>query len=280
MQGKLCLITGGTSGIGKATAIALARMGATIVLAARNEDRGRQACEAVTGASGSTEVRSMVCDLASQSSIRVFAKQFLETFDRLDVLVHSGGAVFPDRKLTEDGIERNFAVAYLSVFLLATLLSERLVKSAPSRVVIVTGEYHRNTSMDFDNLMGEKRFSMMEAGSQAALAKVLFASELSRRIAPKGVDVNSLHPGAVRTSLLRNLPWHVRALAYPVQLFFASPEKGARTPVYLASSPQMEGVTGKYFIGSSPVRASKEAQDRAVASRLWAVCEQLVAPSV
>ena len=161
MEGKVCLITGGTSGIGKATSAALARKGATVVLAARSVKRGEEAVRDIREMSDQRSVYSLPCDLASQSSIRSFASEFLSTYDRLDVLVHSGAAVFPNRELTSDGVEKNFAVAYLSIFLLSTLLRDALVASAPSRVVIISGEYHRKVSLDFGNLMGENHLSMM-----------------------------------------------------------------------------------------------------------------------
>tara|TARA_R110002073_G_scaffold245044_4_gene407455 strand:+ start:33999 stop:34856 length:858 start_codon:yes stop_codon:yes gene_type:complete len=276
MRGKICLITGGTSGIGKAAATELARQGATVVLAARSQGRGAQAARDISIASGSKAVEVLVCDLASQASIRLFASDFLAKYERLDVLLHSGAAVFSKRTQTEDAVESNFAVAYLSIFLIASLLRERLVASAPARVVIVTGEYHRKTSLDFDNLMGEKRFSMIEAGSRAALAKTVFSAELARQLEARGVTVNCLHPGAVRTALLRNLPWYMRAAAYPVQYFFSSPEVGAKTPVYLASSPAVEGVTGKYFIDCKPVAPSAEVMDKSVGAKLWQASEALV----
>ena len=279
MQDKICLITGGTSGIGRATAIALARMGATVVLAARSVERGEHAVRDICRESGQRSILALPCDLSCQRSIRRFSKEFRKRFDRLDVLLHSGAAVFPNREITSDGVERNFAVAYLSIFLLSTLLSDMLIDSAPSRIVIISGEYHRKVSLDFANLMGEKHFSMIEAGSRAALSKVVLAKELSRRLGPKGVSVNSLHPGAVRTNLLRNLPWYLRAAAAPVQLFFASPEKGARTPIYLASSADVEGVSGKYFIDCKPVAASVESQNEEVATKLWLASEALIAGS-
>lgn len=279
MQGSICLITGGTSGIGKAAAIALARNGATLVLAARTQARGEQAAHDIRQAIAGATVHVLVCDLASQASIRAFAAEFRKTFDKLDVLLHSGAAVFAERRLTEDGVERNLATAYLSIFLIATLLRDMLIASAPARVVIVTGEYHRKTSLDFENLQGEKHFSMIEAGSRAALAKVVFAITLSRRLEGSGVTVNALHPGAVRTGLLRNLPWYLRAAAFPVQWFFASPEKGATTPVYLASSPAVDGVSGKYFIDCREVAPSAEALDAKVGETLWQASEALVLAS-
>lgn len=279
MQGKICLITGGTSGIGKASALALARKGATIVLAARSAERGAQTARDISLVAGKDSVHVLPCDLASQESIRGCVRDFNKKFERLDVLLHSGAAVFPDRALTTDGVERNFAVAYLSVFLLCTLLEDVLVESSPSRVVIISGELHRKVSLDFGDLMGEEKFSMIDSGSRAALAKITFAHEFARRLQGKGVTVNSLHPGAVRTNLLRNLPWYLRVAAAPVQLFFASPEKGARTPVYLASSPDVKDVTGAYFIDCSRVESSEESRNREIAQKLWDASKELIARS-
>lgn len=221
----------------------------------------------------------MTCDLESQASIREFAAAYLERFETLDVLIHSGAAVMPSRELTADGVEVNFATAYLSIFLLSTLLRDILISSAPSRVIIISGELHRNVSLDFDDLMGEKRFSMIQSGSRAALAKIVFANELARRLEGTGVTVNCLHPGAVRTNLLRNLPWYLRAVAAPMQLFFASPRKGARTPVYLATSPEITKTTGKYFIDCKEVEPSATSRDPAIAEKLWTASEALIAPS-
>lgn len=279
MNAPICLLTGGTSGIGMATAIELAHRGMSVVLAARTQERGTRAATEIRHASGNERVVAMTCDLESQASIREFAAAYLERFETLDVLIHSGAAVMPSRELTADGVEVNFATAYLSIFLLSTLLRDILISSAPSRVIIISGELHRNVSLDFDDLMGEKRFSMIQSGSRAALAKIVFANELARRLEGTGVTVNCLHPGAVRTNLLRNLPWYLRAVAAPMQLFFASPRKGARTPVYLATSPEITKTTGKYFIDCKEVEPSATSRDPAIAEKLWTASEALIAPS-
>ncbi len=269
MRGKTCIITGGTSGIGKASAIELARQGAEVVLAARTEARGREACRDIASSTGGGTARYIVCDLSSQASIRRFSEEVLASCPRIDVLLHSAGLVLPTREVTEDGLEKSFATTYLSIFLISLLLKERLEESAPARVVIVSGEFHRKATLREADLMSERRYSMLQAGSMATLAKAVFARELAKRMEQSGVTVNALHPGAVRSGLLRNLPWHLRAVTAVAQLFFVSPEKGAETPVFLASSPAAQGLTGKYFIRKKPARPSEEVLDPATGQALW-----------
>lgn len=275
MTGRLCVVTGANSGIGKATALGLARLNAHVIMVCRNEQRGTAAQREIVAATENDHVSLLLADMSSQQSIRQLAESYRARFDRVDVLVHSAGALFFKRELSADGIELNLATNYLGAFLLTNLLMNELRAADSARVICVSGEYHRKVSADFDDLQGERKFSGITAAAQATLAKILFTNELSRRVAGDNITANSLHPGAVRTNLTKGLPWYLRPIAAVGSLFFSSPEKGARTPVYLASSPEVASVTGKYFIDCKPVDSSPESNDPDVAARMWRVSEQL-----
>jgi len=275
MAGKLCVVTGANSGIGKATALGLARNGAHVIMVCRSEKRGAAAQREIVAKTKNDHVTLLLADMSSQQSIRDLAEAYRTRFDQVDVIVHSAGALFFSRQLSVDGIELNLATNYLGAFLLTNLLLPELRAAPSARVVCVSGEYHRKVSVDFDDLQGAKKFSGITAAAQATLAKVLFANELSRRLSADGITANSLHPGAIRTNLTKGLPWYLRPLAAAGTLFFDKPEVGARTPIYLASSPEVAGVTGKYFIKCEPVASSAESTDEQIAAQLWAISEQL-----
>lgn len=275
MAQKRCLVTGANSGIGKATAAGLAQLGADVVMVCRNQERGEAARADVIAASGNQSVELRLADLSSQAAVRGLASACSDAYPHIDVIVHSAGALFFDRKLSADGIELNLATNYLGAFLLTNLLLDSLRAAPSARVVCVSGEYHRKVAIDFDDLQCEKKFSGVTAAARATLCKVLFANELSRRFHGDSIAANSLHPGAVRTNLTKGLPWYLRPLAAVGTLFFKSPEKGARTPIYLASSNEVEGVSGKYFIDCKPATASAHATDPEVAARLWDASEKL-----
>ncbi|MDJ0824672.1 MAG: SDR family NAD(P)-dependent oxidoreductase [Rhodobacter sp.] len=276
MNGKVCLITGGTSGIGLATATGLAERGARILLIARNETRGETARQAIVARCGRDDaVRVLIADLASQTAIRKVADEVLRSEPRLDVFVHSAGVVPWERRESEDGIELAFAVAYLSCFLLVNLLLERLKESAPARIVIVTGDYQRQASLkgrpNPDDLSCVNKYSAARAGGQETLAKVLFTVELAQRLEGSGVTANCLHPGAVRTNLMRNAKWYVRALFALGRPFLRSPERAARTPIFLAADPRAASLNGQYVIDETPRDPNPEAQDAAMRAQLWKV---------
>ncbi len=274
MKGKICLVTGANSGIGKVTALELARAGATVVMVARNKAKGEEALAEVRRASGSNTVELMLADLSSQKSIRSLAEQFKAKYDRLDVLVNNAGAILSNRELSVDGYEMTFALNHLGYFLLTNLLLDRLKAGAPSRVVNVSSAAHRMGHIHFDDLQLERGYSAWKAYGQSKLANVLFTVELARRLEGTGVTANSLHPGFVRSNF--NTGTAVNRLVMKlVSPFAISVEKGAETSVYLATSPEVEGVTGKYFAKKQVARTSAEANDPAVARRLWEVSEKL-----
>ena len=273
MSGKNVVITGGNTGIGKEAAVGLASLGARVVVTSRNEERGRSARKEIADRSGSDSVEVMSLDLASFSSIRSFAG---------DVLVNNAGLILHHRAETQEGFEETFGVNHLGHFLLTDLLLERLRASAPARVVVVSSTAHKSArqGLDFDDLQAENKYRWAQAYSKSKLANIYFARELSRRLDGSGVTVNALHPGFVRSEFGRGgdlggiYGWGIKYLASP---FAISPEKGARTTIYLASSPEVESVSGGYFYKCKPTAPSTVARDDDAASRLWDASEKLVA---
>jgi NAD(P)-dependent dehydrogenase (short-subunit alcohol dehydrogenase family) len=272
LSGKTCLITGANAGIGKVTAQKLAEMGATVVMVCRNRQKGEAALKQIKAKSGNASVELMIADLSSQAEIRRLADEFKAKHQRLEVLLNNAGVYLPKRALTVEGLEMTFAVNHLAYFLLTNLLLEVLQKSAPSRIVSVSSEAHKYGKVEFDNLQGEREYKGIPAYSNSKLENVLFTHELARRLAGTGVTANSLHPGAVATSIFRNTP---KPIEWLIKLLTMSPEKGAETSVYLATSGEVEGISGKYFEKKQEKYPSRTAQDEELARKLWQVSEQL-----
>ena len=279
MTGKVCLVTGGTSGIGKATALELAKLKASVIIVGRNRKRGESALEEIRSKSGNQNVELMLADLSSQQSIRQMAQEFKSKRERLDVLINNAGVFMLRRSLTVDGIEKTFAVNHLAPFLLTNLLLDLLKKSAPSRIVNVASATHYGKRVRFDDLQGKRHYSGFWAYGQSKLANILFTYSLARKLEGTGVTVNCLHPGFVRTNLGRDngILFFFFKLA---TIFAVSPEKGAETVIHLASSPEVSGVTGKYFEDKKEVRSSDESYDVETARRLWQVSEELTGLSM
>jgi NAD(P)-dependent dehydrogenase (short-subunit alcohol dehydrogenase family) len=281
MNGKTVLITGGNAGVGKETAVGLARGGAHVVFTARDATRGAVALADVQDRSGSETVEVMSLDLASFASIRSFSDQFLASHDRLDVLVNNAGLIQYHRSITEDGFETTFGVNHLGHFLLTSLLLDRIIASAPSRIVVVSSGAHKHvgSGIDFDDLQSERSYKSLRVYGNTKLANIYFTRELARRLDTTDVTVNALHPGFVASRFGRDgdagrLGDLVMQLARPAAI---SPEKGARTSIWLASSPEVEGSTGGYYYRCKPSTPTKLAQDDEIARRLWTVSDELVA---
>ena len=277
MVGRTVLVTGGTGGIGLATATGLARMGAVVGVTGRDASRCETAAETIRAASGAEDVRGFSGDLSVQSEVRRLAAEVLAAFPRLDVLVNNVGGYFSHRHTTADGRERTFALNHLAPFLLTHLLLDRLRESAPARVVTVSSGAQGMGRVDLDDLQCERRYSGQRAYSQSKLANVLFTFELARRLAGMGVTATVLHPGVVRTGFGGEDPGRFVGLVTPLaRPFMKSPEQGARTSIYLASSLEVEGVSGQYFADRRPRRASARAYDEQMAARLWEASARLV----
>jgi NAD(P)-dependent dehydrogenase (short-subunit alcohol dehydrogenase family) len=272
MSGKVCIVTGANAGIGKETALGLAKLGATIVMLCRDRERGETAQSEIKQRSGNDRVELMLCDLGSQKSIRAFASEFKQGCDRLDVLVNNAGVLMRERSLNEDGIESTFAINHLGYFLLTDLLLDLLKKSAPARTVNVASTAHKYGKTDIGGWVIGSDYSAFSAYANSKLANVLFTYELARRLEGTGVTANCLHPGAVGTNLFRGLPKLLRAV---IALVTMGPERGARTSIYLAGSPEVEGVSGKYFAKRRQEKSSDESYDRDAARKLWEVSEEL-----
>jgi retinol dehydrogenase 14 len=274
MAGKICMVTGANSGIGKVTALELARMGATVVMVCRDKGRAEPVLAEIRRVTGNPSVELMLADFSSQQSIRALATAFKQTYDRLHVLVNNAGAIMFERKRTVDGLESTFATNHLGYFLLTNLLLDQLKAAAPARVVSVSSGAHPFGHINFDDLQGERKWSAWGSYSHSKLANVLFTAELARRLEGTGVTANCLHPGFVRSNFA-GASALARTLIKLGSAFSITPEKGAETSIYLATSPEVEGVTGKYFVRKQVARTSREANDPAVARRLWQVSEAL-----
>jgi NAD(P)-dependent dehydrogenase (short-subunit alcohol dehydrogenase family) len=280
MKNRICLITGATLGIGKVTALALARAGATVVTVARNQARGQAAVDEIRRESGNAEVHLLVGDVSVQADVRRVAAEYRSRFDRLHVLVNNAGAVNGERVVTPDGLELTFAANHLGYFLLTNLLLDTLAASAPARVVSVASEAHRGSKLDFDDLQYEKRsYNSMGAYGASKLANIAWSAELARRVEGRGITANSLHPGVIASNFGASGPGWVRFGVKLIRPFLISSEKGAETSIHLATSPEVEGVTGKYFDKKKPREPSREASDPETARRLWEVSEDLTRKS-
>ena len=276
MAGKTVLVTGGTGGIGRATAMGLAMMGVHLGITGRDRGRTEQAAAEIRAASGG-QVDMFVADLSSQSEVRRLADEVLQACPRLDVLVNNVGGYWNTRHVTADGLERTFALDYLAPFLLTNLLLDRLKQSAPARVVTVASNAHTTGRIDFDDLQSERSYSGSRGDSQSKLGNVLFTYELARRLQATSVTANALHPGVVSTSFGAEDPGGVQRLFVPfVRPFLKTPVQGAATSILLASSPDLEQVSGRYFANSKPKRSSKASYDQTAAARLWQVSAELV----
>lgn len=278
MEGKTCLVTGATSGIGEVTASELARAGARVVLVGRSRERCEATADRIRQATARQDVEWAVADLSSQEEVRRLAAMVKERFPRLDVLVNNAGALFSTRRESADGIEMTFALNHLAYFALTSFLLDTLRASAPARVVNVASDAHRmaRPGLDFDDLQGRKRYSGMQAYARSKLANILFTTELARRLAGTGVTANSLHPGFVATNFGQGNGWVSTVIKLTAPVFGLRAAEGAKTGVYLAASPEVEGVTGKYFVKCRPAEPAPPGRDEQAARRLWQVSEEMI----
>ena len=275
MIGKTCLVTGANSGIGLEIARGLAARGARVLMVARDADRGEAARVEVAESTGNDSVELLLCDLSSQRQVRELAAEVLDRCGELHVLVNNAGLTLDERTLTEDEIETTFAVNHLAPFLLTELLRERLVASAPARVVTVASDAHRGSKIDFDDPSGERKFSAWGAYGQSKLANILFTTELAQRLEGTGVTATCLHPGVVRTGFGRQGPAFIRFFLKIGGLFLLTPERGADTAVWLASSSDVDGASGGYYEKRRIATSSRAARDSESARRLWRLSERL-----
>lgn len=275
MDGKVCLITGASGGIGLEAAKTLAGLGATVVLVGRDPGRTEAAVSAVRAAAPGARVEWLKADLTSLQSVRELAAAFKARYPRLDVLLNNAGLIIDRREVTVDGLEATMATNHFAPFLLTHLLLDVLKASAPSRIINVSSEAHRAGRFDFDDLQSERGYLGFRVYGTSKLANILFTRALAKRLRGTGVTANALHPGVVRTGFGHNTKGFFRHIVKLGAPFMISAEKGARTSIYLASSPEVESVSGEYFYKCRPRKASAAARDDALAERLWQVSEKL-----
>jgi NAD(P)-dependent dehydrogenase (short-subunit alcohol dehydrogenase family) len=275
MDGKVCLVTGANSGIGKATALELARLGATVVMLCRGARRGEKALQWIRKKSGNEDVHLLLADLSRRKDIFDAVDEFKKRYRRLDVLLNNAGVMTRKRRLTADGFEMQFFVNHLAYFLLTGLLFDVLRDSAPARIVNVASTAHGRGTLDFDDLQCEKHYNGWQQYGNTKLANIVFTYELARRLDGAGVTANCLHPGVIHTNLLSNYSKALSGLWYLSRWFFKKPDEGAETSIYLASSPEVESVSGKYFRYCAPAESSEESYDSKTQRRLWEVSEEL-----
>ncbi|MEI7770371.1 MAG: SDR family oxidoreductase [Chloroflexales bacterium] len=276
MVDRVVIVTGANSGIGKMTALELARKGARVVMICRSRSKGEAAMAEIIAQSGSAQVELIIADFASLESVRRAADAFLKSHDRLHVLVNNAGLYMSERLLSQEGYEMTFAVNHLAPFLLTNLLLERLRASAPARVVTVSSAAHMTGHIRFDDLNATRGFSGFRAYGDSKLANVLFSNELARRLEGSAVTSNSLHPGVVASNFASGTGGLMGVFFSLARPFFSSPEQGAQTSIYLASAPEVAGVSGKYYANKRPQSSSAESKNRDVQRRLWDVSADLV----
>jgi NAD(P)-dependent dehydrogenase (short-subunit alcohol dehydrogenase family) len=271
MNGKVILVTGATAGIGEKTAEALAQMGAIVVIHGRDEKKTRQVTQQIREKTGNQQVDYMVADFTSLADVRALAEEFRRRYSRLDVLVNNAGGYFHYRQETKDGHEMTFGVNHLAPFLLTNLLQDVILASAPARIINVSSGAHLGGRMNFEDLQSQRGYNGWQAYAQSKLANVLFTYELARRLEGRRIAVNALHPGFVATNFGKNNGGWMSTVIKLSQFFALTPEKGAETSIYLASSPEVEGVTGKYFVNRKAVTSSRASYDGESARQLWNV---------
>jgi NAD(P)-dependent dehydrogenase (short-subunit alcohol dehydrogenase family) len=277
MAGRICVVTGATRGIGRATAAGLARLGATVVLVARRRDDGERVAREIA-AEGPAAPSVVAADLSDLGSIRGAAAELSRRYPHLHVLINNAGVIPRQREVTVDGLERQLVVNHLAYFLLTNLLLPRLQAGAPSRIINVSSGAHTHATIDFDDLQAERRYDPKQVYSRTKLANVLFTYELARRLRGTEVTANCLNPGVVDTGMLADY-LGARPGDAVSRTFGATPEEGAGTSIFLATSPEVEGMSGKYFERKRPIRSSHESYDEAVARRLWQISERLTSLS-
>jgi NAD(P)-dependent dehydrogenase (short-subunit alcohol dehydrogenase family) len=275
MHGKVCIITGATSGIGKATALELARLGAQVALVCRNRERAEETRRTIQQQTGNEAVDIFLADLSSQREIRRLAQELLSRYPQIHVLINNAGVLNWNRTMTVDSIETVFAVNHLAYFLLTDLLLERLTTSAPARIVNVASDAHRWGSLDLNDLQNRRTYRPLRVYGQSKLCNILFTRELARRIQGTGVTANCVHPGGVATGLGRNNGWWAVLITKALKSFILTPEQGADTVLYLATSPDVEKVSGKYFVKRRERQPSTAAQDDETAEQLWRISAEL-----
>ena len=275
MNGRICLVTGSTHGIGLATARALAAMGATVLVHGRDLERARATAERIGRDTGNRDVRAVQADFAELAQVRRLAAE-LAAAPRLDVLVNNAGVMGARGARSADGYDLTFAVNHLAPFLLTNLLLGKLRQSAPARIVVVASEAHRRATLDFGDLMNSRTSGILTAYERSKLANLLFARALARRLVGSGVTVNALHPGLVASHLFQHTPLPLRLLLLgPGRLFMISPERGALGAVHLATAPELRTENGGYYSGRRCAAPSAAAQSDESAERLWAQSARL-----
>ncbi len=278
MKDKVCVITGGTDGIGKAAAYGLAVQGAKLLVHGRDPDKGARAVAELKARSGNPAIEFLQADFSSLADVRRLAAAVMEHTPRVDVLVNNAGGIFTKRALSKDGYEMTFAVNHLAPFLLTHLLLSTLKSGAPSRIVTTASNAHRGSQILFDDLQATRKYSAMGAYGSSKLANILFTRSLAKRLQGSAVTATCLHPGFVRTSFGRNNDFSplLKSIFGLISRFARSPEKGAETVIYLASSPHVQGASGGYYFDCKLTPPSAAGQDDGAAERLWEVSEDLV----
>ena len=275
MRGKTCLVTGATAGIGFVACRELARYGARVLLAGRTRETADDAAARIREAVPAATVEPLAADLSSQAAVRALAREVADKAERLDVLVNNAGGIFLERRETVDGIETTFAVNHLAPFLLTNLLLPLSRATPGARIVNVASGAHRGVTLDFDDLEGRRQYSGWRAYQRSKLANILFTRELARRVRGERIAANCLHPGYVNTQIFRDATWKGLVMRAFANAFAITPEAGAATTLHLAASPDVEGVSGEYFVRCRPAATSKAARDMAAAGRLWEVSAKM-----
>ena len=275
MNGKVCLVTGATDGIGKVSARVLAEKGAKVIIVGRNPEKSATVLAELKSSSGNENIDLLMADLAVMQEVRDLAEQVISHYDRLDILLNNAGGYFAKHELTSDGLERTFALNHMSYFLLTNKLMELLKSSAPARIVNVSSGAHYGVDMDFENLNGEQEYKAWKAYQKSKLANVLFTYELLKKV-PADITVNCLHPGFVATNFGHNIGGFFGPVLKIAQRISAiDPEEGAKTSIFLCSAPEVKGVSGKYFYKCQPKTSSRESRNMDTGKRLWQISSDI-----
>ena len=275
MNGKVCLVTGATDGIGKVSARVLAEKGAKVIIVGRNPEKSATVLAELKSTSGNENIDLLMADLAVMQEVRDLAEQVISHYDRLDILLNNAGGYFAKHELTSDGLERTFALNHMSYFLLTNKLMELLKSSAPARIVNVSSDAHYGVDMDFENLNGEQEYKAWKAYQKSKLANVLFTYELLKKV-PADITVNCLHPGFVATKFGHNNSGFFGPVLKIAQRISAiDPEEGAKTSIFLCSAPEVKGVSGKYFYKCQPKTSSRESRNMDTGKRLWQISSDI-----